>query len=409
MNILFLNTTYLCGGAEKVTNQIFNGMRARGHNVYEIVSYYKRTKPLPPGISVLYQGTPMLLLNRLITKNHSNSNLTIPYSRYRILHFIKEKHIDIIHLHNAHGNFLGIHDIQAIADVCPVVWTVHDFWPLTGHCASPSGCADFWINGCNSCPQLQNYPPLKKDCSHYLWKEKAKTFSHPNIHFAVPSNWMLSQLKQSHLKNTDYMSIPNSLDTNVWIPYNKKDLREEYHLPSNKHIVAFVAADPTKKSKGMYLLLDALQKLSNPEQYLLLIAGQTKGLESINNSGFSIRHFGYLTEQKQMNEFYSLADVLVNPSLYETFGLVNIEAMSSGTPVIAFSICAMDEIITPDCGWCIPPGDNEQLAQTIHSAFTSESILSKMSVASRKRVVDTYSEPDMLTAYENLYKKVVTK
>ena len=109
-----------------------------------------------------------------------------------------------------------------------------------------------------------------------------------------------------------------------------------------------------------------------------------------------------------MNEFYALADLLINPSLYETFGLVNIEAMSSGTPVIAFSICAMQEIISPECGWCIEPESTDLLSDTIQSAFSLECHLQEMGKAARKRVESIYSESNMITSYENLYKKVVT-
>ena len=407
MNILYLNTTYLCGGAEKVTNQIIDGMRSRNHQVYEIISYHKRPESLKSEIKVLYQGIPMLIFNRLQTGNHNNASLSIPYSKHAILKFIKEKNIDIVHLHNAHGNFLGIRDITAIADVCPVIWTVHDFWPITGHCASPTDCSDQWINGCASCKQLQNYPPLKKDISHKLWEEKRKSFAHPNIHFVTPSQWMLRQLRKSHLKNADIQCISNSLDTTLWLPYNKQELRKKYQVPENKKILAFVAADPAKKSKGMHLLLDALQKLPDPEQYLLLIAGEKKNLDSIENAGFPIRHFGYINDQKQMNQFYSMADILINPSLYETFGLVNIEAMAAGTPVIAFSICTMEEIIS-DCGWCIESENSQLLSQTIQSIFLTDINLTEMGKSARKRVENIYSESDMLTEYENLYKKVVT-
>ena len=406
MNILFLNTTYICGGAESVTNQILQGMSARGHLVYEIVSYHKRPESLPDNVSAIYDTKARLVLNRLITHNHGNDSLTIPYSLRKISAFIKDKPIDVIHLHNAHGNFLGIRDIRKLSMLCPVVWTVHDFWPLTGHCASPTGCPDLWKEGCSSCPHLDNYPPLRQDKAAALLKEKEECFNRSSILYTVPSRWMEQQFRQSVIGRQKCICIHNSLDTDLWKPMDKSSLREKYGLPADKHILAFVAADPQKKSKGMDLLLGALEKLPSPEDYLLLIAGREGGLEKIRQCGFAARHFGYISDQEKMNEFYAMADLLVNPSLYETFGLVNIEAMSCGTPVIAFSICAMEEIIA-DTGWCVRSIDSQSLAQAIEKAFSSADILKEKSLASRERAVLHFSEEQMLDAFETAYKNAM--
>lgn len=405
MNILFLNTTYLCGGAEKVANQLFNGMKKRGHQVYEIVSYHKRPEKPEEGVSVLYEGRTGLALNRLLTGNHSNASLRIPYSRRQILRFIKEHKIDIVHLHNAHGNFLGIDDIRAISEHCPIVWTLHDFWAFTGHCTYPTGCSDLWKEGCFRCPQLQNYPPLRKDISGRLLEEKSLAFRTPRICYAVPSVWMERQVRQSVLADQNICCIPNSLNTALWTACDKQALREDYRLPAGKHILAFVAADPQKKLKGMDLLLSALARIPNPEQYLLLIAGREDGLETIEKRGFSIRRFGYITNQKKMNEFYGLADLLVNPSIYETFGLVNIEAMASGTPVLAFSVCAMEEIITPKSGWCLPDIDGRLLADQLSLIFQNPRLLAQKGRSARDRALCVYSEEQMFDSYETLYKK----
>ena len=290
--------------------------------------------------------------------------------------------------------------------LCPVVWTVHDFWPLTGHCASPTGCPDLWKEGCSSCPHLDNYPPLRQDKAAALLKEKEECFNRSSILYTVPSRWMEQQFRQSVIGRQKCICIHNSLDTDLWKPMDKSSLREKYGLPADKHILAFVAADPQKKSKGMDLLLGALEKLPSPEDYLLLIAGREGGLEKIRQCGFAARHFGYISDREKMNEFYAMADLLVNPSLYETFGLVNIEAMSCGTPVIAFSICAMEEIIA-DTGWCVHSIDSQSLAKAIEKAFSSADVLREKSLASRQRAVLHFSEKQMLEAFETAYKNAM--
>lgn len=405
MNILLLNTTYQCGGAEKIAAQVFESMKRRGHQVYEIVSYHKKAEPLPQDVHAIYHGTPLLLLNRALTGNHGNASLTIPYSTKYILDFIRKHRIDVVHLHNAHGNFLGIRDIRTISEACPMVWTLHDFWALTGHCASPAACGGRWKTGCQSCPQLQNYPPLRKDVSSRLWQARAEAFHSERIHYTVPSHWMETQLLESHLKNQTCTCIPNSLNIDLWTPCDKSGLRSRYGLPSDKRILAFVAADPQQPLKGMTHLTEALSLLYDPRQYLLLVAGRKSDLRPLTDLGFSVKQFGYISDQKQMNEFYSLADLLINPSLYETFGLTSLEAMASGTPVIAFDICAMGEIITPKTGWCVPAGSSQKLAETIQEAWLDPARLRQMGMSARARAAAHFSEEQMLAAYEQVYKK----
>ena len=106
MRILYLNTTYAGGGAERVTRQIYEGMQRRGHEVFEIVCYNRKGRILDDHIHVLYAGIAGKLLQRIQTRNRSNENLTIPYALHYILSFIKRNQIDIVHLDNPHDSFL---------------------------------------------------------------------------------------------------------------------------------------------------------------------------------------------------------------------------------------------------------------------------------------------------------------
>lgn len=407
MNILYLNTTYQCGGAEKVTSQLFHGMKKRGHQVSQIVSYDMRNAKLPQGVHVIYHNQAMRIFNRLITGNHSNQNQKIWYSRKYIASFIKKHAIDVIHLHNPHDNFLGIEDIRMLAGLRPMVWTLHDFWAMTGHCTYPYGCDDRWKTGCLTCDCLGNYPALREDVAAKLYRAKQKAFLDAQIAFTVPSYWMQEKFEKSYLRGQSCQCIYNSLDTDLWQPLDKQKVRAQYQLHFQGKVLGFIAADPQKKLKGMDLLLEALARIKDPEHYLLLVAGRENDTFDRLRTKFQIRHLGYLKTQRELNEFYAMADVLVNPSVYETFGLTNIEAMAAKTPVIAFPVCTMPELVDESCGWIAREVSAAALAEAIQKAFSDPGVLQEKGVKSRTKAVQRFSEEIMLGQFEELYQRLV--
>lgn len=406
MKILYLNTTYSGGGAERVTRQIYEGMKKRGHDVYEIVCYNRRGPVRDDHVYVLYQGKAGKILQRVQTFNRGNENVTIPYAVRKICRFIRQHKIDLVHLNNPHDSFLGIRDIRTIQKLCPMVWTLHDFWALTGHCAFPYGCEDRWISGCRKCGRLENYPRLRRDVCAKLFDKKREYLTGAGIRLVVPSAWMLEQVKKSYLKEEDCRIISNSLDISRWRCLDKADLRKKYGIETEKMVLAFVAADMRIPQKGMKFLRQILSGL-DPEKYLLLAAGKCGDDLQKMTEGFETRYFGYISEQEEMNEFYGLADVMVNPSVYETFGLVNIEAMASGTPVMAFDVCAMKEILGTETGWCIPEITSEAMQQKLIELEENRSELREKGDLCHESVRQRYDETKMLDDYEEMYRSLL--
>ena len=408
MKILYLNTTYTGGGAERVTRQIFEGMKKRGHEVFEIVCYNRKGMIADSHVHVLYAGMPGKILQRIQTRNRSNENMTIPYALYYILHFIKENGIDIVHLNNPHDSFLGIHDIRTIAERIPMIWTLHDLWALTGHCAVPLECGDEWKNGCVKCRWLDSYPRLRRDVSHKLYEEKRTALKGAGIYFVTPSQWLKEQVKLSYLKDEPCSCIFNSLDPETWHALRKDMVRLKYGLKTDKIILGFVAADLENPTKGMQYLLDALQRMDS-QRWFLTIAGKIDEDVRTRIRSFEYREFGYISDQERMNEFYALADVVVNPSLYETFGLVNLEALASGTPVIAFHVCAAPEILDPRVGWCLETISEEALRGILTELSGRPEEIKGKSRACHEYVEQHFNESRMLDQYEDLYRLVKSR
>ncbi|MBP2644009.1 MAG: glycosyl transferase [Firmicutes bacterium] len=111
---------------------------------------------------------------------------------------------DIIHLHNLHGYYINI---KILFDYLkksgkPVVWTLHDCWSFTGHCAhfSYAQCEQ-WREGCNTCSQTRNYPASAfRDNSQSNYAKKRVIFSGlDNLTLVTPSKWLAGLAEKSFL------------------------------------------------------------------------------------------------------------------------------------------------------------------------------------------------------------------
>ena len=153
----------------------------------------------------------------------------------------------------------------------------------------------------------------------------------------------------------------------------------------------------------MNYLKEVLEQL-DPEKYMLLIAGKCSDELNEASKKFEIRNFGYIKEQEKMNEFFSMADVLLNPSVYETFGLVNIEAMASGTPVVAFNICVMPEVIGIEGGWIVREVSADALCSRLDSLEKDRTEVEEKACVECVR--EYYNEEEMLDAFDRLYETI---
>ena len=110
-----------------------------------------------------------------------------------------------------------------------------------------------------------------------MWEQKKKYLSGKEIVFTAPSTWEASVLKASVLfSSRECRVIPNIIPQKVFYPHDKNAMRKAFNIPEDKTVIGFGAAydiDNPKSMKGSFYLLEALIKLSNPENYFLLVFG----------------------------------------------------------------------------------------------------------------------------------------
>ena len=115
------------------------------------------------------------------------------FGTLRLIRELKLFQPDLVHLHNLHGCYLHLGLLFRYLKKAglPIVWTLHDCWPFTGHCAyfDYAQC-EKWMSECRRCPQQRSYPVcIGLDGSSRNYKAKKKWFSQPDhITFVAPCN-----------------------------------------------------------------------------------------------------------------------------------------------------------------------------------------------------------------------------
>lgn len=211
---------------------------------------------------------------------------------------------------------------------------------------------------------------------------------------------------ESNIKNIfqayrhKFTAIPNGVDTRIFHPSAKpEDLLKRYSLTHDDKIILFVGAlDRAHYFKGIDYLLRAVKILQNPEIKLIIVGEgdmkeeYKKTAELLDISGQVI--FAGFVNEKDLPRHYNLADLFILPSIdkSEAFGVVLIEAMASGKPVIASNLAGVRSVVDHGRnGFLVEPKNEGHLAERIQYMFASPALLVSFGEAGRKKTEEEYS------------------
>lgn len=313
---------------------------------------------------------------------------------------------DIIHLHNLHGYYLNYPILfNYLSSVnTPVVWTLHDCWPFTGHCSHFDfiGC-DRWKTGCGNCPGLSIYPRslfVDQSKRNYLLKQRCFTSIIDRLTLVPVSYWLESLVSQSFLKDASIRTIHNGVDTNLFCPRNSDSLRARLNL-GNKKVVLGVA-QPWTIRKGYQDMLNLANLLPHDSFQVILVGLTEKQIDSLPKNILGVKR---TNSQEELSEYYSLASVFVNPTYEDNFPTTNLEALACGTPVITYNTGGSPEAIDSDTGRVIDKGDINSLIGTIGilTSFDRE----KIRQYCRSRATSLFNKDDRYADYIQLYHSLI--
>ena len=315
---------------------------------------------------------------------------------------IKEINPDIIHLHNIHGYYLNypiLFEYLASSRI-PVVWTLHDCWSFTGHCAHYMGinCTK-WKTQCRNCPQKDSYPSsllFDNSKNNFLFKQKYFQ-SVDNLTLVPVSSWLVNELQKSFLHKVPSCIIHNGIDINIFCPL--PSIKSKLNL-YNSFLILGVSSVWTER-KGLSDFVE-LRKLL-PKNYSIVLIGLTsKQIKVLPEGIIGIERTNNVEE---LAAYYSSADVFFNPTWEDTFPTTNLEALACGTPVITYRTGGSPEAIDEHTGFVVEPGNLEEAVRVMEQIKSVGK--NKYTQACRERAVKNFNKKDRYADYLQLYNKIL--
>lgn len=370
MKIVQINTVCGTGSTGKIAADLYHIAKLEGHETY--IAYGRGNAP--SDIQSFKIGNTFdfgchVLVNFFLGKSGFGSKRVTR----RFLKWLDNIKPDILHLHNLHGFYIHVgllFDYIKAHDI-PVIWTLHDCWPLTGQCAffDYASC-NKWQTGCFDCPVYRSdYPySLFRDNSRQNYLLKKSLFTGvKNMTIVTPSHWLANIVKKSYLQEYPVIEIPNGINLEV---FNLTNICK----PIPKIILG--VANVWSKRKGLDYFLQLSDMLDDSYQVVLIGLSKKQQSEIQLNYANRITALTRTATQTELASWYQRAYVYVNPTLEDNFPTTNLEALACGTPVITFNTGGSPESLTKECGIVVEKGNIDKLKEAILSLDENTEITS---------------------------------
>lgn len=316
---------------------------------------------------------------------------------------------DLLDIHCLHSGTFSYLSLPSLCSEKPVVFTFHDMWPITGHCHASLEC-DRWMSGCGACPHLDVEPRVRRDATALEWRLKRSAYRRSSFTIVTPSRWLKELVGRSMLSSAKVHHIPHGVDAQVFAPLDKSACRAALGLPRDGVILLCAIEYMSRPLKGASLMVDALHRLSHDERrnVTLVVFGRSDR-SLIDRIPVPVIDLGYLEHDRVKALAYSAADVLINPSRAESFGLVALEGMACGLPVVAFDVGGISELVRPGItGFLAIPESVESLAAEIRRMLACQNSARAMGKRARTLVEAQFTIEKQVERTLALYADVVS-
>ncbi len=391
MKVLHVNNQVRLGGAETVIRQLLRGFPEARLAVAE-------GKSFPPGVQSFY---PRWLARLSHTRLHRFVERLAPRTQWtnRAFRRLARSPYDLVHIHNFHGRYASIESLADVVRHKPLVWTFHALWGVTGGCDHPRDCGRYQA-ACGQCPQLGRWPLGSVDHTTEQLTNKLRHLSPLPLHIIAPSRWIAEIVRGSRVgKNWRVHHLPNAVDAEF---VEALPARSAETSPT----ILLVNRNFADEQKGFPMVREALSQL--PPSGRILLVGENAEAAAGDLSGWDCEPLGYLASPTALAAVHARANIFLFASPAENFPCAVLEAMASGSCVVATPTGGTVEQIEDNVtGLLAREITGAALAEVLNRALLDASLRRRLGEAARDRCHREFAETKFFEHHRRVYNEVL--
>ncbi len=412
MKVTIVNHSDIVGGASVVSLRLLHALRAQGLDARMIV---KRASgepdefvtPIGGGLAdkAAFLGERLKIflangLNRELLFKVSTADRGLPVAGHQWI-----ADADIVVLSWFNQGMMSLDEIRKITALGkPIVWTMHDMWPMTGICHHAGDC-ERYLTICGDCPFLSHAGHgHKRDLSTKVFDIKRRLYDESAINFVAVSHWLAGRASQSALlRDKKVEVINNALPIERYSPQPRRS-RSELGLPDDgSRLVAMCAARLDDTIKDLPTAIAALN-LCADSGVTAVFCGNIRDRKLLDQLKTPYAYLGNISDADKMADIYAHCAAVISSSKFESLPSTLIEGMAAGALPVGFGGDGRDEIIDHlTNGYLARKGDASDLTAGIKWALTAGLSREWLHGVAEGR----YSSAKIARQYIDLFKRIL--
>lgn len=384
MKILFISDVYFprINGVSTSIRTFAGQLQELGHEVHLVAPDY--------GVTTEDEAWIKRIPSRKIYFDPEDRLMKYGVALDKLIELRREKY-DLVHIHTPFiAHYLG-RKLAHLLDV-PCVETYHTFFEDYLHHYLP------WI------PR-----GMARGIARFISRRQCNGVDA----IIAPSQPMLDVLRQYGVRAKAAV-IPTGLQSHSFAATDGNVFREKYGIPSDRPIILYVGRVAFEKNID-FLLRMAVELREMQPEVLLVVAGEGPAGSSLHqlskelNLHGNVQFIGYLDRNTELNACYKAADVFVFSSKSETQGLVILEAMAQGTPVVAIAELGTKSILVEGEGALIAPEDEVIFAERVNSLLRDKKVRNQLGEKAKAYVEQKWASRAQAERMVDFYQGMLTK